>query len=309
LRRARRSKTLSHGVREGAGAYLVPVIETAHGRLFNADCIQVLSSLASDSVDMFFADPPFNLGKDYGSKIHDSLAPTDYVGWCERWIAEGTRILRPGGAFFLFNLPAWNIDFGHTLKRYGMSFRHWIAIDIKSCLPIPGRLYPSHYSLLYFTKGKPRHFTRPRIPVPVCRHCGGDIKDYGGHRNKLKPAGLNLSDVWLDIPPVRHNSKKSRRANELSIRLMRRVLEISTQPDDLVVDPFGGAGTTYLACEEMGRRWIGAEIGDCEPIVARLKGERRAPAPTLRGDAGKGLRRRDPRGVPPARDQLGLFTP
>lgn len=265
-----------------------PVFQTKLGHLFNADCLEILGETEKETVDLVFADPPFNLGKNYGKGINDSIADADYLRWCSAWIAESVRVLKPGGAFYLFNLPKWNVELGHTLTAAAMLFRHWIAIDIKYCLPIPGRLYPSHYSLLYYTKGKPRVFSRPRVPIPVCRHCGGDIKDYGGHRGKLNPAGLNLSDVWTDIPPVRHLSTKRRDANELSIKLLRRVLEMSSQPGDLVFDPFGGSGTTYVAAEEMHRHWFGTELGDCEPIIDRLKGERSKVQPRNLGDAAKG---------------------
>jgi len=265
------------------------VYETPFGRLYRGDCIQILKDVPDASVDLAFADPPFNLGKNYGEGIADSLDEDEYIKWCSEWIASCVRVLRPGGALYSFNLPRWNIEIGHMLNHEDMLFRHWIAIDIKYTLPIPGRLYPSHYSLIYYTKGKPRFFNRPRVPVPVCRHCGGDLKDYGGHRGKLNPEGLNLTDVWTDIPPVRHQSTKRRGANELSLKLLRRVLEISTQPGDLVLDPFGGSGTTYLAAEEMHRHWIGIELGDSEPIIRRLKGEKANVVPRNRGDAGKGL--------------------
>ena len=80
-----------------------------------------------------------------------------------------------------------------------------------NCGGIPGRLYPSHYSLLYFTKGSPKTFHKIRVPIRKCRHCGGDIKDYGGHKGALNAKGLNLTDVWDDIPPVRHWRFKSPR--------------------------------------------------------------------------------------------------
>ncbi len=108
---------------------------------------------------------------------------------------------------------------------------------------------------------------------------------------KLNPAGLNVADVWTDIPPVRHNSTKRRSANELSIKLLKRVLSISSGPGDLVFDPFGGSGTTYVAAEEMHRHWIGTEIGDCEPIIRRLNGERPKLVPKNLGDAAKGMSR------------------
>lgn len=266
-----------------------PVHVTSLGTLYQADCLSVLADLVAGSVDLVFADPPFNLGKDYGTGIDDARRDTDYLAWCERWIAACVRVLKPGGAFYLFNLPRWNVELGHLLRTHGMLFRHWIAVDIKYSMPIPGRLYPSHYSLLYYANGKPRFFRRPRVPIPVCRHCGGDLKDYGGHRDKLNPEGLNLTDVWTDIPPVRHRTTKTRAANELSPKLLRRVLEISSQPGDLVLDPFGGSGTTYAVAEELHRHWIGIELGDCSPIVRRLSGEPPDVLPKQRGDAAKGM--------------------
>ncbi len=267
------------------------VLETERGQLYQGDCLDLLAQIETGSVDLVFADPPFNLKKDYGSGINDNLEDDEYIAWCNKWLAECVRVLDTGGALFVYNLPKWNIELGHTLYQLGMLFRHWIAIDIKMSLPIPGRLYPSHYSLLYFTKGKPKRFQRPRVPIPVCRHCGGDIKDYGGHRNKLHPDGLNLSDVWVDIPPVRHRGRKRRGANELSEKLLERVLTIASVEGDLVFDPFGGAGTTYAVAERLHRHWIGIELGDVEPIVARLTGKPYEVEPPNRGDAGKGISR------------------
>lgn len=266
------------------------VFESERGALYQGDCLELLPALPDASIDLWFSDPPFNLDKDYGKGVSDSLGDREYLEWCRAWLLEGVRLLKPGGSLFTFNLPRWNIEAGHVLTEAGLTFRHWIAIDIKYSLPIPGRLYPSHYSLLYFSKGQPARFTRPRIPIPVCRHCGGDIKDYGGHRSKLHPDGLNLSDVWYDIPPVRHRTTKRRAANELSEKLLARVLDIASAPGDLVLDPFGGSGTTYAVAEHTHRHWIGMELGDCEPIIRRLTGREPNTSPPNRGDAGKGHR-------------------
>jgi site-specific DNA-methyltransferase (adenine-specific) len=249
-----------------------PYYATASGILYEGDCLDYLPQLPSAVVDMAFADPPFNLGKSYGRRTNDSRSDEEYLKWCRRWLDESCRILKPGGALFVYNLPKWNILIGAYLMQQGMQFRHSIAIEIKSCLPIPGRLYPAHYSLLYFTKGKPKTFRRVRTPIETCRHCGREIKDYGGHRNAMNPLGVNLKDVWTDIPPVRHWKFKSkdRRANALSTKILDRVVEVSTCPGDLVCDPFGGSGTTYAVCERRGRRWIGIEIDHCPEIVRRL---------------------------------------
>ena len=190
---------------------LESVIQTNLGTLYQGDCLDVLRFLDDDSVDVVFADPPFNLDKNYGSGIDDRRPDDKYLEWCQSWVKEAVRVVAPGGSLWFYNLPKWSIEIGHMLNELGMTFRHWVAIDIKMLLPIQGRLYPSHYSLLYYTKDKPKTFVRPRVPIPVCRHCGGDIKDYGGHRKALNPDGLNLSDVWTDIPPVRHAKPSTER--------------------------------------------------------------------------------------------------
>jgi site-specific DNA-methyltransferase (adenine-specific) len=249
-----------------------PTHFTELGILFQGDCLEILPFLPDQAVDTIFADPPFNLGKNYGDRVNDKRDAHEYIAWCANWIDECIRVLKPGGAFFLYNLPRWNIPLGHHLLCAGMTFRHWIAVSIKSILPIRGRLYPAHYSLLYYTKGAPKTFRAIRTPIRTCRHCGGEIRDYGGHRGAMNPKGVNLMDVWDDIPPVRHWKFKSpkRRTNQLSTRLLSRIVALSTTPGELVLDPFGGSGTTFDVCEYMGRRWIGIELESCDVIVERL---------------------------------------
>jgi site-specific DNA-methyltransferase (adenine-specific) len=255
------------------GAEILPAHVTSCGALFSADCMAILPHMRDAVVDTVFADPPFNLGKEYGENCNDLLPDAHYLDWCMRWTAECVRVLKPGGSLFLYNLPKWNIPLGAHLMSLKMEFRHWIAVEISACLPIPGRLHPSHYSLLYYTKGKPRTFRRIRTPIQTCRHCGGEVKDYGGHRDAMNPKGVTLKDVWTDIPPVRHWKFKSkdRKANALSTKILDRVIEMSTLPGDLVLDPFGGSGTTFAVCEKKGRSWIGTEIDFAPEIIDRLE--------------------------------------
>ena len=256
-----------------ADAAIQPAYLSSLGALFSGDCMAVLPFIKNAVVDTVFADPPFNLGKEYGVNCDDRKPEDQYLTWCKQWVAECVRTIKPGGAFFLYNLPKWNVILGAYLSELGMDFRHWIAIEMSASLPIPGRLHPSHYSLLYYTKGKPNTFRRIRTPIQICRHCGGEVKDYGGHRDAMNPKGVNLKDVWSDIPPVRHWKFKSkeRRANALSTKILDRVVEMSTNPGELVIDPFGGSGTTFAVCEKKGRCWIGTEIDFGREIVDRLE--------------------------------------
>ena len=252
-----------------------PDYTTSLGKLYQADCLDLLRTVESESVATFFADPPFNLKKHYGSRGSDDMQDAEYLNWCETWLAEGVRTLAPGAALFTYNLPKWLMPLGTFIGSLpGMTFKHWIAIDKAHSLPIPNRLSTSHYGMLYFIKGdRPRVFNRDavRIPVQVCRHCGRDIKDYGGHKKYLNPKGLNLSDVWDDIPPVRHRRYKNRQANQLAPVILERVILLTTEPNDLVCDPFAGAGTTEYVAEKLGRRWVTGELNDIEPTRLRLE--------------------------------------
>lgn len=251
---------------------LIPEFETKLGKLYRGDCLSLLKSMKSNSIDFIFADPPFNLDKFYASKMNDNLPMREYLDWSESWIDECVRVLKDGAAFFIWNLPKWNTYLSDYLNRR-LSFKHWICSDIKFSLPIQGKLYPSHYSLLYYIKGsKPNVFKPDRLPMDVCKSCFKEIKDYGGYKNKMNPLGINLSDVWTDIPPVRHTKyKKRKEANELSIKLLDRVIEMATKPGDIVFDPFGGSGTTYVVAELKKRKWIGIELGPLDTIISRFE--------------------------------------
>lgn len=249
-----------------------PTYSTNRGALFKGDCLDILLYMENDTIDTVFADPPFNLKKNYGFNVNDDRTPEAYLSWCRKWIHHCARVLKDGGAFFIYNIPKWNVVLGNYLLEESLEFRHWIAVNIKLSLPIPGRLYPSHYSLLYYTKGKPKTFRKIRTPIETCRHCGGEIKDYGGHRKAMNPKGVNLTDVWDDITPVRHWKFKSKKrgTNQLSTKLLYRVVHLSTHPGDIVLDPFGGSGTTFDVCEQEDRRWIGIEMESCDVIIERL---------------------------------------
>lgn len=246
-------------------------LQTKNGKLYNGDCLDVSKKIESDSVDMIFADPPFNLDKLYPSKMNDNLKEEEYIKWTYQWLNECIRVLKQGGSLFLWNLPLWNSKIANFLHGR-LNFKHWIAVDMKNNMPIQGRLYPSHYSLLYFIKGEKANVFEPdRLPAQTCPKCFGDLKDYGGYKRKMNPLGINLTDVWYDIPPVRHKKYKKRNgANELSIKVLDRVIEMSTKEGDLIFDPFGGSGTTYVIAEIKNRKWVGSEIDNCEIIKDRF---------------------------------------
>jgi site-specific DNA-methyltransferase (adenine-specific) len=105
-----------------------------------------------------------------------------------------------------------------------------------------------------------------------CRHCGKYIKDYGGYKSIIEEKGINLSDFWEDVSPVRHAQWKNRVANELPQIIFERVMQISSERGALYVDPFAGSGGGVLAAVTAGMQFAACDIvpSNCQLIVERL---------------------------------------
>ena len=120
------------------------------GYLTCADALVFLRSIKDGVADVVFLDPPFNLGKDYGVRSSlEEAEPERYESYMRAVIREGIRALKPGGALFLYHLPYWATRLSIELQS-GLEFRHWIAIAMKNGFARGRRLYPAHYSLLYY---------------------------------------------------------------------------------------------------------------------------------------------------------------
>jgi site-specific DNA-methyltransferase (adenine-specific) len=247
--------------------------QNARGKVFLGDAFDFLSAIQESSGSIVFLDPPFNLGKDYGNgKRHDLRPHSDYLEWLSALLKEAARVLKPGGALYVYHLPSTATQITGILNQL-LSFRHWIAVSMKNTFVRGEWLYPAHYALLYYTKGKPAYFTRPKIPPLKCRKCGTYIKDYGGYKPIIDEKGINLSDIWEDISPVRHSNRKFRAPNELPVTLFRRIITISGAPNEVYIDPFVGAGTGVLAALEAGMQFNACDISreSCNIVSARVE--------------------------------------
>ena len=237
------------------------------GDVVCSDALAFLQGLRKDIADVIFLDPPFNLGKQYGtsSPNTDRRKENEYYDYMTLVLEQCIEILREGAALYLYHLPRWAMKFGHVLQT-PLQFRHWIAISMKNGFVRGKFLYPAHYALLYFTKGNPFAFARPKVLPLTCPHCGEYVKDYGGYKKYIKK-GINLGDIWDDVSPVRHNKYKNRTSNELPLVIPQRALQISGKRGGLVIDPFAGSGTTLIAARQQGMRFVAC---DCEPEYCDL---------------------------------------
>ncbi len=222
------------------------------------DAIEEMKKIPDNSIDMTFADPPFNLNKKYGS-YKDKQTAEDYIKWCERWLDEMVRITKPTGSIIVHNIPKWLIYFASHLNEIAI-FKHWISWDSMST-PLGKTLLPAHYGILFYTK-KPKGFKfhELRSPHKKCRKCGEMIKDYGGKKSQINPYGTLLSDVWADIHRIRHNARRDNHPCQLPEPLLERLILMTTDEGDIVLDPFIGAGTTALAAKRLGRNYIGIDL-------------------------------------------------
>ncbi|TKJ41144.1 site-specific DNA-methyltransferase [candidate division LCP-89 bacterium B3_LCP] len=249
--------------------------ENVRGEIHLDDAYKFLRKFEDDVAGIIFLDPPFNLGKDYGNgKKQDRKPRGEYISWLNTLITESERVLKPGGALYIYHLPSVATQITGLLNEL-LQFRHWIAVSMKNTFVRGQWLYPAHYALLYYTKGAPSHFNRPKLNPIKCKHCNSYIKDYGGYKKIIERNGINLSDIWDDLSPVRHNSTKTRSANELPVKLLERIVTISGTVGELYIDPFAGSGNGILAALKAGMHFSACDNEEqyCFLISERIQEE------------------------------------
>ena len=159
--------------------------KTDRGILYHADCVEILPQIQSDTADLIFADPPFNLKKEYANGRSDDLTISEYINWSKQWLDECVRILKPGGSLYIYNIPKWCIYYAEYLSSK-LCFQNWIAIDMKNSFPVKDKYTPSHYGLLYFTKG---------IKTSVYKGYKQDKIEMRGDRAEMSDFPLYLNTV------------------------------------------------------------------------------------------------------------------
>lgn len=233
------------------------------------DCLELFREIPGNSADITFADPPFNLKKKYSS-YRDRLEFQEYLDWCETWISEMVRVTKPTGSIFVHNIPLWLTYYSEFLNKMA-DFKHWISWDAPTA-PMGKSLQPSHYGILYYAKDtKQNKFYEIRYPHKRCRKCGYLLKDYGGKKARLHPFGPLVSDVWTDIHRVKHNKYRDHHPCQLPIHLLERIILMSTDEGDIVLDPFIGTGTTAIAAKRLGRKYIGFDIDESYVKITQEK--------------------------------------
>ena len=242
-------------------------------RLEHGDCVAGLKSLPDGSVDLAFADPPFNIG--YGYDVYrDRMASDAYLAWSREWIAEVARVLSPSGTFWL----AIGDEYAAELKvvahrEVGLTLRSWVIWYYTFGVNCKKKFSRSHAHLFYFVKD-PASFTfhDDAIRVPSARQLV-----YADSR--ANPLGRLPDDTWIlrpqDVPegftpdqdtwyvPRVCGTFKERagwHGCQMPEQLLGRIIRACSNEGDLVLDPFSGSGTTLVTAKKLGRRFLGFEL-------------------------------------------------
>ena len=247
----------------------------AINKVHQGDCIELLDQVEPGSVDLAFADPPFNIGYKY-DVYHDRRDGEEYIAWNQKWMAGVHKALKPDGTFWLAIGDEYAAELKVLAQReLGFTCRSWVIWYYTFGVNCTRGFSRSHTHLFHFVKD-PTKFTfnadDPAVRVPSARQLV-----YADAR--ANPKGRLPDNTWIlrpqDIPqgfePDGDTWFFSRVAGTFKERegfhgcqmpeqLLGRIIRCCSNPNEIVLDPFGGSGTTFTVAKKLGRRWIGFEL-------------------------------------------------
>ena len=266
--------------RNGLRKNSTPIFQTDLGKLYKEDSLSFLSALASNSIDLIFADPPYNIKK---AEWDSFASQKEYVDWSMQWITEASRVLKLSGSLYIcgFSEILADIKWSSSKLFEGCKWLVWFYRNKANLGNDWGR---SHESILHFRKSKKFQFNIDEVRIPYNEHTlkypvrsQAETSQYGkGSKKKYvwepNPLGAKPKDV-LEIPTIANGAwERFPHETQKPVELLRRIVLSSSKVGDTVLDPFGGSGTTYAVAEAYERKWIGIEKEEryCRMIEKRL---------------------------------------
>lgn len=220
-----------------------------YNRLVCGDAIEEMRKFPNNSVDLIIADPPYNLGKDYGNN-QDIRAWHEYETFTRNWLKEANRILKKTGAIYVFMGVRFVSRIFLILEdELSFQFNSWITWHYTQGMGRKIGFSPRHEDILYFTRSRDFTFNLDSIRVP---------QKY--YRSVNNMSGANPGDVW-EFSHVHYcSAEREKHPTQKPEALLERILLASSNPGDIVLDPFVGSGTTCKVADVLGRKWIGIDI-------------------------------------------------
>ncbi len=218
-------------------------------RLICGDAVTVMKTLPSGSIELIVADPPYNLGKDYGNNT-DRKARHEYEEFTAQWLAEAVRVLKPSGSIYIFMGVRFISHLFLLMENdFRLMFNGWITWHYTQGMGRKVGFSPRNEDILYFTKSENFVFNLDEVRIP---------QKYFRKRNNM--SGANPGDVW-EFSHVHYcSAERETHPTQKPEALLERILLASSNEGQVVLDPFVGSGTTCRVASLLNRRWIGIEI-------------------------------------------------
>jgi site-specific DNA-methyltransferase (adenine-specific) len=279
---------------------VVPILETALGTLLQGCGIEWLEGCPEGSVDLVVADPPYNMGKGAWDRF---ASMADYLAWTRRWVQAARRALSPTGSLYVMGWPEVLAEVQVAVASEWAQVR-WLVWFYRNKANLKDDWGRSHESLLLLRRGRRFTFNTDPVRIPYNAHTvrypersQAETSQYGGGRREgwqPHPLGARPRDV-IEVPVLCNGTpEKTAHPTQKPVQLIRKLVLASSNPGDLVVDPFAGSGTTALVAELHGRRWVSCDLdpGYLEIARRRLEDPRaHAGAQTTESEAALAARR------------------
>lgn len=240
-----------------------------HGRLYQGDSVNWLKSLDAESADLVFADPPYNIKK---ADWDNFETQEKYIEWSLQWIGEASRILKPTGSLYICGFSEILADLKHPASRYFKGCR-WLIWHYKNKANLGSDWGRSHESIIHFRKSESIRLNLDDIRIPYGAHTlkypshpQAATSAYGKGTTKKRdnwmphPKGAKPKDV-IEIPTTCNGmGETTPHPTQKPEELLRKFVLASSNPGELVIDPFSGSGTTLVVAEQLNRRWMGCDL-------------------------------------------------
>jgi len=225
-------------------------------RIICGDCIEVLGKVREPFADLIFADPPFNIGYKY-DKYYDKVKSKNYIAWTKDWMSVCKKVLKPHGSFYIAIGDEYAANVKIIADDLGLIMRNWIIWHYTFGQQMKKKFARAHTHILYFVKHKD-HFT---FNADVTRVISDRQRRYKDKR--AYPEGKMPDDVWDEYPRVCGTfEERTDFPCQMPESLLARIIRVSSNDNDWILDPFVGSGTTTIAAAKLGRNFTGIDISE-----------------------------------------------
>ena len=224
-------------------------------RIICGDCIEVLGKVREPFADLIFADPPFNIGYKY-DKYYDKVKKKNYIAWTKDWMSVCKKVLKPHGSFYIAIGDEYAANVKIIADELGLIMRNWLIWHYTFGQQMKKKFARSHTHIFYFIKDEQNFtFNDHAVRIPSDRQLV-----YNDRR--ANPKGKILDDVWSHFPRVCGTFKHRRNWHPCHMpeSLLARIIRVSSNEKDWVLDPFSGSGTTAVAAAKLKRKYTGIEL-------------------------------------------------